>query len=232
MISATSSLFQGFKLLTKPELRPFVLMPILINVILYSVALMLGYFYLNHFVTQMIPDGLHWLTWLIYPLFFISFCVIGFFTFSLLANLIAAPFYAKLAAKTLVVIGAPVLACEEPSVKDVWLAELQRLRYSLTHTFPLLILFVIPMVNLIAPVLWFGFSAWCVALEFFGYAQENRGVLFEQQQTDLKSIKWHALSFGGLVSVGQSLPILNIVIAPAAVIAATLHLHNATSEST
>jgi CysZ protein len=231
MISAASSLFQGAKLLTRTELRPFVLMPIFINVILYSVALILGYFYLNHLVAKLIPDWLHFLTWLIYPLFFISFCVIGFFTFSLLANLIAAPFYAKLAAKTLVVIGAPVSEIAAQSAKAVWIAELKRLRYSLTHTLPLLILFVIPMVNLIAPVLWFGFSAWCVALEFFGYAQENRGVLFMQQQTQLKTMKLHALSFGGLVTLGQSLPILNIVIAPAAVIAATLHLHNAASES-
>lgn len=228
MISVVSSLLKGFKLLTTPALRPFVLIPLFINLVLYSMALVLGYFYLNHLVAQMIPDTLHWLTWLIYPLFFISFCFIGFFTFSLLANLIAAPFYAKLAAKTLEVIGVSNFERVEPSVKKVWLAELQRLRYSLTHTLPLLILFVIPVVNLIAPILWFGFSAWCVALEFFGYAQENRGVLFPEQQTQLKAMKFHALSFGSLVTLGQSLPIINIVIAPVAVIAATLHIHSAT----
>ncbi len=225
MISAVSSLLKGFKLLATPALRPFVLIPIFINVVLYSVALILGYFYLNHLVAQMIPDSLHWLTWLIYPLFFISFCFVGFFTFSLLANLIAAPFYAKLAAKTLEVIGVPNFGRVESNAKEVWLAELQRLRYSLSHTLPLLILFVIPVVNLIAPILWFGFSAWCVALEFFGYPQENRGVLFPEQQTQLKTMKLHALSFGGLVTLGQSLPIVNIVIAPVAVIAATLHVH-------
>lgn len=225
MISAVSSLIKGLKLLTTPTLRPFVIMPIIINLILYSVALVLGYFYLHHFVVQMIPVWLHWLTWLIYPLFFIAFSLIGFFTFSLMANLIAAPFYAKLAEKTLHVIGAPLPEIEQPSAKEVWLSELQRLRYSVTHTFPLLILFVIPVVNLIAPILWVGFSAWCVALEFFGYPQENRGVLFMQQQTQLKTMKLQALSFGGLVAFGQSLPILNIIIAPAAVIAATLQLH-------
>lgn len=225
MISAVSSLINGLKLLTTPALRPFVIMPIIINLILYSAALVLGYFYLHHLVVQMIPTWLHWLTWLIYPLFFITFGVIGFFTFSLMANLIAAPFYAKLAEKTLHVIGATLPEIAQPSAKEVWLSELQRLRYSLTHTLPLLILFVIPVVNLIAPVLWFGFSAWCVALEFFGYPQENRGVLFAQQQAELKTMKLQALSFGGLVTFGQSLPILNIVIAPAAVIAATLQLH-------
>jgi CysZ protein len=224
MMTAISYLWHGLKLLTSPTLRPFILMPLLINLVLYSAALALGFLYLNHLVEQIIPLWLQWLTWLIYPLFFASFCAIGFFTFSLLANLIAAPFYAKLAAKTLVVIDAPSLSTIEPSAKQVWQAEFKRLRYSLTHTLPLLILFVIPVVNLIAPLLWLGFSAWCVALEYFAYPQENRGVLFSEQQTQLKKMKLSALSFGGLVTLGQALPIINIVIAPIAVIAATLHV--------
>ena len=231
MISAISYLWKGLKLLTLPALRPFVLMPLLINLVLYSVALGLGFLYLNHLVEQLIPLWLHWLTWLIYPLFFTSFCFIGFFTFSLLANLIAAPFYAKLAAKTLEVIDAPRLSNVEPSAKQVWQAELKRLRYSMTHTLPLLILFVIPVVNLIAPILWLGFSAWCVALEYFAYPQENRGVLFPEQQAQLKTMKLSALSFGGLVTIGQALPIINIVIAPTAVIAATLHVQARTTQN-
>ncbi len=223
--------FKGLKLLTTPALRPFVVMPLLINIILYSVALVLGYFYLNHLVAQLIPLWLHWLTWLIYPLFFVSFCVIGFFTFTLLANLIAAPFYAKLAAKTLIVINAPPLSTFEPSSIQVWKAELKRLNYSLTHTLPLLVLFLIPVVNVIAPLLWLVFSAWCVALEYFAFPLENRGILFPQQKKRLKTMRLSALSFGGLVMLGLSLPIINIVVAPVAVIAATLYMQAHTTEN-
>jgi CysZ protein len=223
MINAASYLWQGLKLLTTPALRPFILMPLAINLILYGVALVLGFLYLNNLVEHMIPLWLFWLKWLIYPLFFTSFCVIGFFTFSLLANLIAAPFYAKLAAKTLVVINAPTLATYEPSALQVWQAELKRLGYSLTRTLPLLLLFLIPVVNLIAPILWLLFSAWCVALEYFAFPQENRGVLFPQQKEQLKKMRFSALSFGGLVTLGLSIPLINIVIAPVAVIAATLY---------
>lgn len=227
MISVVSCLWQGLKLLTTPTLRPFILIPLAINLVLYSGALVLGYWYLDSWITQVIPDWLHWLSWFIYPLFFTSFCLIGFFTFSLLANLIAAPFYAKLAAKTLIVINAPSLSTFEstfePSAMQVWLAELNRIRYSLTRTLPLLVLFLIPVVNLIAPLLWLAFSAWCVALEYFAFPLENRGILFPQQKEQLKTMRFRALSFGGLVTFGQSLPIVNIVIAPAAVIAATLY---------
>lgn len=231
MIHVASYLWKGLKLLTTPALRPFVLIPLLVNVVLYSAALFLGYLYLNHFVAQMIPAWLHFLTWLIYPLFFVSFCFIGFFTFSLLANLIAAPFYAKLAAKTLVVIDTQHFQLFEPSVMQVWKAELNRLRYSLTHTLPLLILFLIPVVNLIAPLLWFGFSAWCVALEYFAFPLENRGILFPQQKEQLIKMKFQALSFGGLVTLGQSLPFINIIVAPVAIIAATLYTQDKMSRN-
>ena len=225
MIRVMSDFCNALKLLTTPALRPFVLMPLLINFVLYSAALVLGYFYLNQLIAQMIPDWLHFLTWVIYPLFFVSFCVMGFFTFSMLANLIAAPFYAKLAAKTVVVIDAPQLTAIEPSALQVWSAELQRLRYSLTRTLPLLILFVIPVVNVIAPLIWFVFSAWGVTVEYFGYPLENRGVLFPQQKQQLKMMRFDAVMFGGIVIIGQSLPILNILISPTAVIAATLQIH-------
>jgi CysZ protein len=223
MISVVTYLLKGLKLLTTPALRPFVLMPLAINFILYSGALFLGYWYLDAWIVQAIPDSLHLMTWLIYPLFFISFCLVGFFTFSLLANLIAAPFYAKLAAKTLVVIDAPQLSTFVPSTIQVLKAELNRLRYSLTRTLPLLILFLIPIVNLVAPLLWLGFSAWCVALEYFAFPLENRGILFLEQKEQLSKMKFRALSFGGLVTLAQSLPVINIIAAPVAIIAATLY---------
>jgi CysZ protein len=106
---------------------------------------------------------------------------------------------------------------------QVWKAELNRLRYSLTRTLPLLILFLIPVVNLIAPLLWLGFSAWCVALEYFAFPLENRGILFPQQKEKLSKMRFRALSFGGLVTLGQSLPFINIIVAPIAIIAATLY---------
>lgn len=223
MISVVTYLLKGLKLLTTPALRPFVLIPLAINFILYSSALFLGYWYLDASIISAIPASLQWLTWLIYPLFFISFCLIGFFTFSLLANLIAAPFYAKLAAKTLVVIDAPRLSTFEPTTIQVLKAELNRLRYSLTRTLPLLILFLIPIVNLIAPLLWLGFSAWCVALEYFAFPLENHGILFVEQKEQLGKMKFSALSFGGLVTLAQSLPVINIIAAPVAIIAATLY---------
>jgi len=84
---------------------------------------------------------------------------------------------------------------------------------------------VIPGINVIAPVLWALFGAWGMALEYLAYPLENQGVLFSEQKQLVKSVRLGALSFGGLAVLGLTIPVLNIIIAPAAVIGATLYFN-------
>ena len=102
-VLAVNCLLKGLKLLSHAGLRQFIIIPVLINLVMYSVVLWLGYYYVTELINQFIPNWLSWLNWILMPLFFISFFIVGFFTFTLLANLIAAPFYSKLAAKTLAI---------------------------------------------------------------------------------------------------------------------------------
>ena len=46
---AVGYLFKGLKLLASTQLRTFIIIPVLINVVLYSAALMLGYYYVVRF---------------------------------------------------------------------------------------------------------------------------------------------------------------------------------------
>jgi CysZ protein len=89
-VLAAGYFFRGLKLLTDPQLRAFLIIPVLINLVLYSVVLALGYYYVSDLIDQFIPDWLEWLNWVLWPLFFISFFIAGFFSFTVLANLIAA----------------------------------------------------------------------------------------------------------------------------------------------
>jgi CysZ protein len=195
----------------------------LINVVLYSAALTLGYFYISDLINQFIPSWLQWLSWILWPLFFISFFIAGFFTFTVVANLLAAPFYGKLSAKTLVMIkGQTSVVAEQPLAK-VLFAELKRMGYLATRALPLLVLSVIPGINVLAPFLWALFGAWGMVLEYLAYPLENEGVLFSEQKILVKSVRFGALSFGGLAVLGLTIPVLNIIVAPAAVIGATLY---------
>ncbi len=222
-ITAIYFLWKGISLLKHENLRKFVIIPLFINAVLYSVAFSVSYLYLNQFVMQMIPDYLSWLNWLIYPIFFLIFAIIVFFSFSLIANLIAAPFYAQLAQKTLETIEAQTIIENSPTFWHSIQAEIKKIGYLLKWLIPLGILFFIPIVNIIAPVLWAIFGAWCIAIEYFAYPLENKGLLFEQQKKVVSDIRWGALSFGGFVMIGLSIPLINIFIAPAAVIGATMY---------
>lgn len=247
---AIQCFFKGLSWLGKAPLRKFLLIPILINLLLYSVALVLGYFYLSDVINSLIPGWLHWLSWLLWPLFFICFIVVGFFSFTILANLIASPFYGKLSEKTLELIVAAEASQNEDKGKDsdsdtdedtentspepdaaalnwqhVMLGELRRIGYLVKWILVLLIISIIPGLNLLAPLLWVIFGAWGCALEFFTYPLENKGLLFPEQKSLVASVRLGALSFGGVVLLGLGLPVLNLLVGPAAVIAATFYVH-------
>ena len=222
---ALHCIWRGAKLLRHKDLRPFLLIPLLINLVLYTLVFVLGYYTVSGLIAHFIPDWLSWLHWILWPLFFLSFMVIGFFSFTLLANLLAAPFYSKLSAITLEIIsGVKVVGPDEPWYKVVY-AELGRIKYLLLRMLPLLILFAIPGVNLIAPLLWTLFAAWGMAMEFMSYPLEDRGLLFAEQKQFMQQNRIGMLSFGGVIGFGMTLPIVNLLIAQAAVIGATLYVN-------
>ncbi len=218
---------RGVRSLGKPGLRKFILIPVFINFVLYSVAFALGYYYISGLIEQLIPEWLQWLNWILWPVFFISFFLIVFFSFTLLANLMAAPFYSKLSANTLALLtGKPVSIQEQPWPKVVW-SEFRRLGYLGLRALPLLFISVIPGVNFIAPFLWAVFGAWAIALEYMAYPLENEGLLFYEQRQLARSMRFGALSFGGITVASLTMPLLNIIVPPAAVIGATIFIHEA-----
>lgn len=222
---AVGCFFMGLKLLGSAPLRRFVIVPILINIVLYSIAFAVSYYYIADLINHFIPNWLQWLSWFLWPLFFTCFFSILLFTFMVLANLLAAPFYGRLSAKTLAMITGQTTPIIDPPVAKVIWAELKRGLYFSIKAIPLLIISFIPGLNVIAPVLWLLFGAWCMALEYTAYPMENAGLLFSEQKKLLKSVRLGASSFGGITALALSIPVLNFVVAPAAVVGATLYFN-------
>ncbi len=222
---AVSCLVKGFTLLPTKSLRKYFLIPLIINIVLYSVALLLGYYYISDLINQFIPEWLSWLEWLLWPLLLFSFLITVFFTFTILANLIAAPFYSLLSLKTVELLTGQKSSIEEQPWTKVFFAELKRAGYLLSRMLPLLFLFIIPVVNIIAPFIWALFGAWGMALEFMAYPLENRGLLFSEQKQLLKSVRLSGLGFGGVTVLGLTVPVLNLIVSPAAVIGASIYIH-------
>ena len=104
----------------------------------------------------------------------------------------------------------------------VW-GEFKRIVYLASRGLPLLLLFIIPGINIVAPFVWGLFGAWGLSLEYSAYTLENEGLLFPEQRDRIKKNRVGALTFGGIAMAGLAIPVFNILVPPAAVIAATLY---------
>ena len=219
-------LFRGFSLIMKPGIKRFVMIPLLINILLFAALLwFLGdqFGVLTNWMMTYIPDWLSWLSWLFWGLFGLTSAIIIFFTFSFLANIIGAPFNSYLAAAV-----EKYLTGELPpeSPNDPWkeigvaiVSELKKWLYYFLWLIPLLILsfFLAP----IAPLLWFLFGAWMYSLEYTDYPMGNHGLTFPEIRKELSNKRFMSFGFGGIVTVATMIPLVNFIIMPVAVAGAT-----------
>ena len=220
-------LLRGLSSLRTPGLRRYIWVPLLINLIVYGLGFWAAGHYFSAVMDWLLPGWLDWLRWLLWPLLALSLMAVAFFTFTIVANVIGSPFYGVLAARVQRMAGE--LIAEDPApglVRDVaqsLVTETQRLGYMALRALPILLMFPIPGINLLATALWMVFGAWSLSLEYFSYPLENHGLKFSQQREFLTGRRLEILGFGGAVMLGLAVPVLNILIPPAAVIGATLY---------
>jgi CysZ protein len=223
-------LWRGLQMLFLPGLRRYVWVPLLVNLVLYTGGFWLAAHYFSAAMNGLLPGWLSWLHWLLWPLFAALLSLIAFFTFTLAANLVGAPFYGFLAEKVLALenMRLPGAAPSGRSLSETVLASLvsecKRLAYFAKWLLPLAVLSVIPGINFIAPFLWALFGAWSLALEYRAYALDTQNLPFSEQIDLARASRLDVLAFGGWVMLGLGIPGLNILIPPAAVIGATLCL--------
>ena len=219
-------LMQGLSLLTKPGVKRFVIMPLLINIILFALLFWIAGGYFNdlvNYLLSLLPGWLEWLSKVLWLLFAILAGLIMFFTFSFVANLVGAPFNSYLAAAV-----EKHLTGTNPigSERSIWaefgvmvLSELRKWGYYALLAIPLFIIswFVAPL----APFLWFLFGAWMFSIEYLDYPMGNYGLTFSDIRKQIASKRTLTLSFGGAVTIATMIPVFNFIVMPVAVAAAT-----------
>jgi CysZ protein len=213
----------------RPRLRSFVAVPLLVSSVLFSTALWWASREFDGLMQKLVgylPAWLSWLTWLLWPLFAIVILIVIFYTFSLVANLIASPFNGLLAERV-EDLARPGRArtATGPLWKEIALApvaELKKLLYFVVWAVPLLVLFIIPTVNAAAPFIWMAFSAWMLALQYADYPMGNHGIRFKEQRRLLADQRLLVFGFGCGVLLVTLIPVINFLAMPAAVIGATL----------
>lgn len=224
-LHALACLAQAFLFLTNSHLRPLLFWPLLANFLLFAAALLAASWLFLSLLQTLLPAWLDWLAFLLLPLFSLTLFVATFSLFALMANLIGAPFYGHLSARVEeLVTGRRPPAPDEIPLRRELLAELRRWGYALKGTAPLLLLSLLPGVNLVASPLLLLWQAWFLGLEYASYPLQNRGLLFPEALALLRRAPLGVTTLGGAVMVGLTVPLLNILMPPVAVIAATLYL--------
>lgn len=220
---------KGFSLITKPVLRRFVILPLLINFLLFAGLLWAATNWVQgttKYLVTLLPTWLEWLSFLVWPVFLITGFFILFFGFTIIANFIAAPFNGLLAEATEQhLTGQKVEGDWKQLLKDVapalW-SELRKLLYYLLRLIPLGILFIIPVLNIAAPVLWAMFGMWMLAIQYADYPMGNHRIFFAEQRRSLRKKRLTSLGFGSGVMLFTLIPVLNFFVMPVAVTGATL----------
>lgn len=222
-------LLEGFKLIFKPGLRRFVAIPVTINIVLFAGLTWWAYGWVGDFTNSLLtslPSWLHWLRHLLMPVFVLTTLVIVFFGFSIMANLIAAPFNGLLAeAVECYLTGSKLEGDWKQVMKDILpsiMSELRKLLYFVLRAVPLLLLLLIPGINVIASLLWLMFSAWMLAVQYMDFPMANHHLFFKQQRARLRKRPILAWSFGGLGLLMTMTPILNFLVMPVSVAGATV----------
>ena len=229
-VNGSGYFLEGLKKLPEPDIRWFVLLPLLINVMVFGGLILLVFHQFDLWMDDLFgwfPAWLSFLEYLLWPILSMAVLGVVFFTFTILGNLIAAPFNGLLAEKVQRMNGATDLP--DYALKD-WLAllprtvgrELRKLLYFLPKAVVLLIVSFIPVINLVSPVLWFVFNSWMMSIQYCDYAADNMSVSFKDMLIRLRSERTRVWGFGAAVSLMLLVPFVNLLIMPAAVVGATL----------
>lgn len=230
-IYGANCLLRGARLLRHPKLRPFVIVPLAINIVIFASLITWGLGNLVAWVDGWIawlPDWLSFLEWILWPLIGIAVALVTGYAFTAVALLIASPFNALLAEKAEELItGEPVAGLEGlgPALMSVprgIFREIAKLLYYVPMALFVLVVSFIPAVNAVAPLLWFLLGAWMMSLQFVDYPMDNHQRSFREVRVAVAGERLSSLGFGGLVAACASIPIVNFFVVPAAVVGATI----------
>ena len=226
-LSGPRHLLLGFRLLLQPGVRSLMLVPLIGNIVVYSLAAGLAFWGVDAALDRWLPVSWDWLRWLLFPLVALLLLVIGFFTFTLLANLILAPFNGLLSERVERALTGTSRALSPPldwaTIKRVLRQETRRLLYIALRVGAVFLLGLIPVVGLIAVPLGIALGAWLLALEFAGNPLGNWGLAFAEQREFLRTHRAGMFGFG-LAAMGLALvPFVNFALIPAAVAGMTAY---------
>lgn len=226
-LSGPRHLLLGFRLLLQPGVRGLMLVPLAGNIVVYALAAALAFYGVDAALDRWLPAALDWLRWILFPLAAVLMLLLAFFTFTLVANLLLAPFNGLLSERVERALTGSSRAVDTPlawsTIKRVLRQESRRLLYIGVRVLGVFLLGLVPVVGLAAVPVGLALGAWLLALEFAGNPLGNWGMGFAQQREFLRANRNGMFGFG-LAAMGLALvPVVNFALLPAGVAGMTAY---------
>jgi CysZ protein len=230
-LSGFKFFFKGVRMIGRPGLRRFVIIPLLINILAFTLGLWLGVYQFQNLLEWLLPEGDAW--WIesariaLWVVFSAAAFLIVFFSFTLVANLLGAPFNGLLSEKVERLLTARVgddsggIRALIKTVPTSIMSEVRKFSYFIVIGAVIFIFTLIPGVNILSPVLWGIFTSWMLALEYIAYPMENHNMYFSQVRAGLKKMRAISFGFGVAVMLVTAIPLVNFLVMPSAVAGAT-----------
>jgi len=253
LLQGVSAPLRGFRFLTAhPELRRLALVPLLVNALLFAVAIAVfvatfgailaaatGFLAVGAGVglVHALLVGLAWLaSGIIAVLILALFAAAVFFGFTLVGGLVAAPFNEILSQRTEMLrmtelgLGAPPGTTPFTGLGSIWRdasyafgAELKRIGFYLAVMAVLALLNLLPAAGTVLFTVLGGLaSCYFFAWDHTDLSMGRRRMTFAQKRQLLAAHRFSAFGFGAMALAITAVPLLNLLMLPVQVVAGTL----------
>ncbi len=230
-LSGFGYFFRGMGLLTRPGLRRFVVIPLLANIAVF--ALMAGAIYQAlsglyiDYTSNFIGDW-EFLAWIVTPLIWLFGTLLSGYISIFIVLFLTSPFHGLLAERVEEYVTGEAIVNEGSALQVAlaiprgFLREIQKIVHYVPMALLVLIITLIPGINVVAPLLWILLGAWMMSLQFVDYPMDNHRLSFGEVRAACSARRSTSITFGAVVAFVSGLPILNLILIPAAVAGATL----------
>ena len=241
MITSTTSRFaRGFRMpfssfgfvAKHPGLLRFIVIPFIINLLVFSLVVWLGLDFFSDTVASRLPQGDSWywvtLYYFLWVLAFLFTAVVVFFTFTVVGNLIASPFNELLSERTEELLsgtlqGEPfsLVVFGRDAVKSM-LDEARKLAVFVALMFALLLLNLIPgFGSAVYAVLATAVTLYFLSVEYLSFTMSRKRLGFKAQRAFIAGRRRLMFGFSCGVLLLLAIPLVQLLGIPMAVIAAT-----------
>lgn len=230
-LAGFSYFFRGMGLLTQPGLRRFVFIPLLANVAVFALLASAIYQTMSglyvEYSANVVGDW-EFLTWFVAPLIWLLGTLLSGYISVFIVLFLTSPFHGLLAERVEEHVTGERIINESNALQTAlaiprgFVREIQKILHYIPMALLVLIISFIPAVNIVAPLLWVLLGAWMMSLQFVDYPMDNHGLPFSEVRNACSARRSTSITFGAVVAFVSGLPILNLILIPAAVAGATL----------